>query len=177
LRQTTTTSFPIVSTSSNAIILSHHSTPNNYRWYSADKWYTIHSARAFFHSSGMRSISTEDGDSKLLRNVGICLQVHTALQFRTSIGFSKCYRPDKIAKLPFIYLYNRQVLVGDYLPLRDFEPYGIIFMNVCDIITVAMVILLRDFGPYGIIFMTCIFIMTMYVYHFRFSRRSWWAIY
>jgi hypothetical protein len=28
-------------------------------------------------------------------------------------------------------LYNNEVLVGDHLLLRDFGPYGIIFMNVC----------------------------------------------
>jgi hypothetical protein len=38
-------------------------------------------------------------------------------------------------------------LVGDHLLLRDFRPYGIIFMNAC-VIIVAMVMLLRDFGPY-----------------------------
>jgi hypothetical protein len=73
-----------------------------------------------------------------------------------------------------IYLYNKQVLVGnlvdwlvdDKLLLRDFWPYGIIFMNVCVVITVAILMLLRDFGPYGIIF------MTMCVYYFRFSRHS-----
>jgi hypothetical protein len=46
------------------------------------------------------------------------------------------------------------VLVGDHLLLRDFGLYGIIFMTVYIVITVAMVMLLRDFGPYGIIFMT-----------------------
>jgi uncharacterized YccA/Bax inhibitor family protein len=35
-------------------------------------------------------------------------------------------------------------LVGDHLLLRDFGPYGIIFTNMCVVITVAMVILLRD---------------------------------
>jgi uncharacterized YccA/Bax inhibitor family protein len=45
-------------------------------------------------------------------------------------------------------------LVGDHLLLRDFGPYEIIFMNVCVVITNAMVKLLKDFGPYGIIFMT-----------------------
>jgi uncharacterized YccA/Bax inhibitor family protein len=45
-------------------------------------------------------------------------------------------------------------LVGDHLLLRDFGPYGLIFINVCVVITVAMVMLLRNFGPYGIIFMT-----------------------
>jgi hypothetical protein len=39
-------------------------------------------------------------------------------------------------------------------------------MNVCVVITVAMVMLLRDFGPYGIIF------VSMCVYHFTFSRHS-----
>jgi hypothetical protein len=46
------------------------------------------------------------------------------------------------------------MLVGDHLLFRDFGPYGIIFKNVCVIITVAMVMLLRYFGPRGIIFMT-----------------------
>jgi hypothetical protein len=45
-------------------------------------------------------------------------------------------------------------LIVDYLLLRDFGPYGIKFMNVCVVITVAMVMLLRDFGPCGKIFMT-----------------------
>jgi hypothetical protein len=49
------------------------------------------------------------------------------------------------------HLYNKQVLrswlIDGNLLLRDFEPYGIlIFMNVCAVITVAMVMLLRDFG-------------------------------
>jgi hypothetical protein len=62
-------------------------------------------------------------------------------------------------------MYNKQVLVGDNLLLRDFGPYRIIFMNVPVVTTVAMVILLRDFGPYGIIF------MSVCVYHFiTFSR-------
>jgi uncharacterized YccA/Bax inhibitor family protein len=47
-------------------------------------------------------------------------------------------------------------LVGDHLLLRDVGPYGIIFMNVCVVRTVAMVMQLRDFGPYGIIFMMCV---------------------
>jgi hypothetical protein len=42
----------------------------------------------------------------------------------------------------------------DHLLSRDFAPCGIIFMNVCVVITVAMVKLLKDVGPYGIIFMT-----------------------
>jgi hypothetical protein len=42
--------------------------------------------------------------------------------------------------------------------LRDFRPYGIIFMNVRVVMTVAMVVMLRDFGPYAIIFMTmCVY--------------------
>jgi hypothetical protein len=45
-------------------------------------------------------------------------------------------------------------LVGDPLCLRDFGPYGIIFINVCVIITVAMVMLLGIFGSYRIVFMT-----------------------
>jgi hypothetical protein len=39
-------------------------------------------------------------------------------------------------------------LVGDNLLLRDFGPYGIIFMNVCVVITVAMVMMLRDIMGY-----------------------------
>jgi hypothetical protein len=31
----------------------------------------------------------------------------------------------------FIYLYNKQLLVADHLLLRDFGPYGIVFINVC----------------------------------------------
>jgi hypothetical protein len=34
------------------------------------------------------------------------------------------------------------------LLFRDFGPYGIIFMNVCVVITVAMAMLLREFGHY-----------------------------
>jgi hypothetical protein len=29
------------------------------------------------------------------------------------------------------YLYNKQVLVGEHLLIRDFRPYVIIFLNVC----------------------------------------------
>jgi hypothetical protein len=58
-------------------------------------------------------------------------------------------------------------LVGcDHLLLMYSGPYGIMFMNVCAVVTVTMAILLKDFGPYGII---C---MTMYVYCFGFSRNS-----
>jgi hypothetical protein len=57
-------------------------------------------------------------------------------------------------------------LDGDYLLLRDFGPYEIIFMNVCVVITVTMVMLLRDFRPYEIIF------MNVCVYYFRFARQS-----
>jgi hypothetical protein len=42
--------------------------------------------------------------------------------------------------------------VGDHLLFWDFGPYGIIYMNVCVVITVVMVKLLRDFASYGIIF-------------------------
>jgi hypothetical protein len=56
--------------------------------------------------------------------------------------------------------------IGEHFLLRDFEPYGIIFMTMCVVITVAMIMLIRDFGPYGII------LMTMCVYYFRFSRHS-----
>jgi hypothetical protein len=45
-------------------------------------------------------------------------------------------------------------LVGEHLLSRDFGSYGIIFMNVYVVLTVAMTMLLRDSGPYGIIFMT-----------------------
>jgi fluoride ion exporter CrcB/FEX len=38
--------------------------------------------------------------------------------------------------------------------LRDFGPYAIIFMNVCGVIIVVIVMLLRDLGPYVIIFTT-----------------------
>jgi hypothetical protein len=42
----------------------------------------------------------------------------------------------------------------NHLLLRDFEPYGIIFMNVCVVITVvALTMLSRDFGHYGILFL------------------------
>jgi uncharacterized YccA/Bax inhibitor family protein len=44
---------------------------------------------------------------------------------------------------------------------RNFGPYGIIFMNLCVVITVAMVINLRDFGPYGIIFMNMCVVITV----------------
>jgi hypothetical protein len=48
-------------------------------------------------------------------------------------------------------------LVGDHLLLIDFGPYGIIFLNMCVVTTVAMVMLLRDFGPL-ILFMTYVII-------------------
>jgi hypothetical protein len=57
-----------------------------------------------------------------------------------------------IKKDTFIYVYNKQVLVG-HLLFGDFELYGIIFINACVVITVAMVMLLRDFASYGIKFM------------------------
>jgi hypothetical protein len=45
-------------------------------------------------------------------------------------------------------IYNRQMLVAwlvsDHLLLRNFGPYWIIFMNVCVVMTVAMVMLLRS---------------------------------
>jgi hypothetical protein len=70
-------------------------------------------------------------------------------------------------------------LVSDNLLLRDFEPYGIIFMNArvviavnmvkmlgirvlcesiyeCVVITVAIVMLLRDFVSYGILITVCV---------------------
>jgi hypothetical protein len=45
-------------------------------------------------------------------------------------------------------------MVQEHLFLRDFGPYGTIFMIMCAVITVAMVILLRDIGCYGIICVT-----------------------
>jgi hypothetical protein len=65
-----------------------------------------------------------------------------------------------------IYTISKGWLAGDHLMLRDFGPYGIIFMNVSVVITVAIVMLLRNFKPCGIIF------MIMAVYYFRFSRHS-----
>jgi hypothetical protein len=50
-----------------------------------------------------------------------------------------------------VYIIGKCWLVGEHLLLMDFRPYGIIFMNVCVVITVAMVMLLRDFVPSGII--------------------------
>jgi hypothetical protein len=46
------------------------------------------------------------------------------------------------------------ISVAIVMLLRDFGPYWIIFMNVCGVITVAMAILLRDFWPNEIIFVT-----------------------
>jgi hypothetical protein len=46
--------------------------------------------------------------------------------------------------------------------LRDFEPYGTVFVDVFVVIADAIVMLLKDFGPNGIIF------TTMCVYYFRF---------
>jgi hypothetical protein len=46
-------------------------------------------------------------------------------------------------------------LVADHLLLRDFEPFGIIFMNVFVVMTVAMVMLLRDFGFMGYYLPVC----------------------
>jgi hypothetical protein len=37
--------------------------------------------------------------------------------------------------------------------LRESGRYGIIFMNVCFVITIAMAMLLRDYEPYGMISM------------------------
>jgi hypothetical protein len=45
-------------------------------------------------------------------------------------------------------------LGGDHSLLRRFEPYGIIFMNACAVITVTNVKLLRDFGPVGATFIS-----------------------
>jgi hypothetical protein len=46
------------------------------------------------------------------------------------------------------------IVVAMVMMLRYFEAYRIIFMNMCVVVTVAMVMLSKDFGPYGIIFMT-----------------------
>jgi hypothetical protein len=70
--------------------------------------------------------------------------------------------------------------------LRDFGPYGVIFMmcvccynryhdnavkgfwalwsniyDVCVVTTVTMIMLLRDFGPYGVIFMMCVLLQPL----------------
>jgi hypothetical protein len=58
---------------------------------------------------------------------------------------------------------------GDNLLLRNFRPYGIMFM-MCATITVVMIMLLKDFGYYGIIF------MTKCVYLYTFSYHSWRVI-
>jgi hypothetical protein len=43
---------------------------------------------------------------------------------------------------------NKPVLAG-HLILSGFEPYGIMFTNLC-VITVVMVMMLRNSGPYGV---------------------------
>jgi hypothetical protein len=61
------------------------------------------------------------------------------------------------------------ITVAMVMLLRGFEPYVIIFMMcvcVCVVISKTMVMLLTDFGPYEMLF------MTMCVYCFRFSRHS-----
>jgi hypothetical protein len=58
--------------------------------------------------------------------------------------------------LHHVFIISRCWLVGDHLLLKDFNPYGIIFMNVRVVITFAMVMLLRDSGLYEIIFMACV---------------------
>jgi uncharacterized YccA/Bax inhibitor family protein len=54
---------------------------------------------------------------------------------------------------------------GDHLLLRDFGPYGILFMNVCVLLLplprYGDHLLLRDFGPYGIIFMNVCLVITV----------------
>jgi hypothetical protein len=61
--------------------------------------------------------------------------------------FNRChgYAVKDIRALHLLYLFW---LVGSYLLFRDFEPNGIIFMNVCVVIAVSMAILLRNFGLY-----------------------------
>jgi hypothetical protein len=58
------------------------------------------------------------------------------------------------------------VLVGDHFLSRDFGPHGIIFTNVCIVITVAMVTLLRNIELYRVPFMT----MSIYYKHIYKSR-------
>jgi hypothetical protein len=45
-----------------------------------------------------------------------------------------------------MYLYNKQLLVGDHLLLRDFGTYGI-FIKVSVLITVVTVMVLTNLGP------------------------------
>jgi hypothetical protein len=47
------------------------------------------------------------------------------------------------------------MLVGDHLVFRDFRPYGIIFMNMCVVTTVAVVMLLSGFVPYVLYIYIC----------------------
>jgi hypothetical protein len=54
--------------------------------------------------------------------------------------------------------------------LKDFGPYGIIFMNVNVVITAAMAMLLKDFGPYGIIFVN----VSVVIPPAGVSALSWW---
>jgi hypothetical protein len=61
--------------------------------------------------------------------------------------------------------YNRKVLIGHHLLVRDFGPCGITLFNVYVIITIGTVLLLRDIGPLMIL-------MTVNVYYFIFSQRS-----
>jgi hypothetical protein len=49
------------------------------------------------------------------------------------------------------------ITVAMEMLLRDCGPYRIIFMNVCIVVTLSMVMLLRDFGPYGISIYGCVF--------------------
>lgn len=44
------------------------------------------------------------------------------------------------------------MLVSDRLLLKDIGPHGIIFINICVVIIVAMVMLLWDLGSYEVIF-------------------------
>jgi hypothetical protein len=63
------------------------------------------------------------------------------------------------------------ITVAMVMLLRDLRPYGTMFMNVRVVITVAITMMLKDFGPYGMIFMTTC------VHYFRLSRHFWRAIY
>jgi hypothetical protein len=64
-----------------------------------------------------------------------------------SLNPNRIVFPPDVAPKPSIYIISKCWLDGDHLLFRDCVPYGIIFMNLCVVITVAMVMLLRDFSP------------------------------
>jgi uncharacterized YccA/Bax inhibitor family protein len=53
---------------------------------------------------------------------------------------------------PYTFCLSICWLGGNHFLLRDFVPYGIIFI-MCVVTTVAMAMLLKDFEPYGVMFM------------------------